>query len=283
MDKGKQYVKNNKTNDVSTMKTLIKFRSLFLIALSVLSLQAFATPQELLSNVHKLRLLSTESITNFYMYSGLDADSKYGKKIIKNLIAFENTLETTRSLPAAEGIIDSLNEVDGAWSEFNKLIRINYNDMETQGFPNVRLVDEMGKVNATLLKNLSKAYQNAQTSTGTKPPTVVETARTLSVTMEEITSQYAARGTSNLGQVFMGSYERSLDQMAEAFRTDLVKLKEQVNPESSKKILRAIDSKWNFMERSIKNYNENTVPFLVTSYSERIIINLEEIIALHNF
>jgi hypothetical protein len=265
------------------MKTLINSRSLLLIALSLLSLQAFATPKELFNNVHKLRLLSTASITNFYMYSGLDADSKYGKKIIKNLIAFENTLATIRSMPAADGITDSLNEVDGIWSEFNKLIRINYNDMETQGFPNVRLVDEMGKVNATLLKSLSKTYQDAQISTGNKPPTIVETARTLAVTMEEITSQYAARSTSNLGQVFMGSHERSLDKMAEAFRNDLVKLKEQVDPVSSKNILRSIDSKWNFMERSIKNYNENTVPFLVTSYSERIIVNLEEIITLHNF
>ena len=80
----------------------------------------------------------------------------------------------------------------------------------------------------------------------------------------------------------MGSYERSLEQMADAFRTDLVSLKAQVNPSSSKRILRAIDSKWNFMERSIKNYNENTVPFLVTSYSERIIVNLEELVAMHD-
>jgi hypothetical protein len=71
--------------------------------------------------------------------------------------------------------------------------------------------------------------------------------------------------------------------MADAFRTDLISLKEQVDPNNSKNILRAIDSKWNFMERSIKNYNENTVPFLVTSYSERIIMNLEEIVAMHEF
>lgn len=217
------------------------------------------------------------------MYSGLDADSKYGKKIINNLEEFEKTLDQTRTLPATDGIADTMDAVSASWNEFNELIRINYNDMETQGFPNVRLVDEMGKLNTVLLKNLSKAYQDAITSTGTRPPAVVETARTLAVTMEEITSQYAARGTSNLGQVFIGSYERSLDQMADAFRTDLVSLKEQVNPESSQRILRAIDSKWNFMERSIKNYNENTVPFLVTSYSERIIMNLEEIVAMHDF
>jgi hypothetical protein len=265
------------------MKTIIALKGLLLIALALFTTQAFATPQKLLNNVHQLRLLSTESLTNFDMYSGLDADSKYGKKIINNLAEFEKALEATRSLPASDGILDSMDKVSSSWNEFNALILTNYNDMEKQGFPNVRLVDEMGKSNAVLLKNLSKAYQDAQVSTGTKLPVVVETARVLSITMGEITSQYAARGTSNLGQVFMGSYERSLDQMADAFRIDLVTLKEQVNPKDSQRILRAIDSKWNFMERSIKNYNENTVPFLVTSYSERIIMNLEEIVAMNNF
>jgi hypothetical protein len=265
------------------MKTLTALKSLLLFTFSLLlAVQVQATPQQLLANVHKLRLLSTESITNFYMYSGLDADSKYGKKIINNLDAFTTTLELTRQLPAADGISDSMATILTAWQEFDQLIRTNYNDMETQGFPNVRLVDEMGKVNAVLLKSLTKAYEDAKISTGITPPVAVETARTLAMTMEEITSQYAARGTSNLGQVFMGSYERSLKQMAEAFRNDLVNLKNQVNPESSKRILRAIDSKWNFMERSIENYNENTVPFLVTSYSERIIMNLEELVAMHN-
>jgi hypothetical protein len=265
------------------MKSLFNVRILLVFAFALLSSQAFATPQQLLNNIHKMRLLSTESLTNFYMYSGLDADSKYGKKILKNLNEFDKVLENTRLIPAANGISDSLAEIDSSWNSFNKLIRINYKDMETQGFPNVRLVDEMGKLNAEVLKNLSQAYQNAKVSTGINPPEVVETARTLSITMEEITSQYAARGTSNLGQVFIGSYERSLEQMADAFRTDLVSLKIQANPDNSQRLLRAIDSKWNFMERSIKNYNENTVPFLVTSYSERIIVNLEELVVMHDF
>lgn len=264
------------------MKTLNAFKGLLLVTLSLFAMQVFATPQQLLTNVHKLRLLSTESLTNFYMYSGLDADSKYGKKILNNLDSFSKTLDTTRQLPAADGISDSINTINESWVRFDELIRLNYKDMESQGFPNVRLVDEMGKVNAVLLKALTKAYEDAKISTGITPAAAVETARTLAMTMEEITSQYAARGTSNLGQVFMGSYERSLEQMADAFRTDLVSLKAQVNPSSSKRILRAIDSKWNFMERSIKNYNENTVPFLVTSYSERIIVNLEELVAMHD-
>ncbi len=265
------------------MTTLKAIKGLILLTLSLASAHVLATPQQLLTNVHTLRLLSTESLTNFYMYSGLDADSKYGRKILQNLDGFTTVLDNTRQLPAADNIKDSIAEINKEWAEFNRLIRINYNDMEKQGFPNIRLVDEMGKTNASLLKLLTQAYTDAQISTGFKPAEVVETARLLAITMEEITAQYSARGTSNLGQVFMGSYERTLEQMADAFRDNLIKLKQQAEPQKSARLLRSIDSKWNFIERSIKNYNDNTVPFLVTSYSERIIENLAELINLHEF
>jgi hypothetical protein len=261
------------------MKTLKCFKGLLLITLSIFSMQAFATPQQLLSNLHKLRLLSSESLINYYMYSGLDADSKYGKKVINSLGSFTKLLEDSRLLPAADGISDSLNEIDLNWVKFQRLMSINYNDMEVQGFSDLRLVDEMGKTNAVLNKSLSKAYHDVQISSGTTPSAVVETARNLAMTMEEITAQYTARGTSSVVQV---STERTLEQMAVEFRTNLAHLKEQANLDSSTSILRSIDSKWSFMERSIKNYNENTVPFLVASYSERIISNLEELVAMYD-
>jgi hypothetical protein len=88
------------------MKTLLAIRSLLLLTFSLYAIQSYATPQELLANVHKLRLLSSESLTNFYMYSGLDADSKYGKKILNNLDEFTKTFNNTRLLPAADGIND---------------------------------------------------------------------------------------------------------------------------------------------------------------------------------
>lgn len=265
------------------MSRIQQIPRLILVFVAVMiSNTALATPQELLSNVHKMRLVSAEALTNFYMYTGLDADSKYGQKIQRNLAKFDTLLATTRQMPAADGISDDINELAVNWERFAELMRTNYNDMETQGFPNVRLVDEMGRLNATLLKQLGAAYEAAKQSTGITPTAVVEKARGLAVTMEEITTQYAARGTSNLGQVFVGSYERSLEEMAVAFRQDFETLRTQANQPNSQNLMRAINSKWNFMEKSIKNYNENTVPFLVTSYSERIIINLEELVALYD-
>lgn len=254
-----------------------KKKGLILLLLSLFATQAFATPQKLLTNLHKMRLSSTESLTNFYMYSGLDADAKYGKKIINSLAEFEDMLKNTRLLPAADGVTDSLDQIAASWDTYQKLIRLNYSDMETRGFPNVRFVNEMGETNASLLKVLTQAYDDAKITTGISPNEVVETARSLSSTMEKISSQYAARGTSSLGHVFIGSYEQTLEEMAVDFNLNLESLKKQVNYDSNKKVLRSIDSKWNFIERSIKNYNENTIPFLVSSYSERIIEDLEQL------
>jgi len=265
------------------MSRIQQITRLILVFVAVMiSNTALATPQELLANVHKMRLVSAEALTNFYMYTGLDADSKYGQKIQRNLSKFETLLATTRQMPASDGISKDINEIALNWERFAELMRTNYNDMETQGFPNVRLVDEMGRLNATLLKQLGAVYEAAKQSTGITPSAVVEKARGLAVTMEEITTQYAARGTSNLGQVFVGSYERSLEEMAVAFSQDFETLRAQASQPNSENLMRAINSKWNFMEKSIKNYNENTVPFLVTSYSERIIMNLEELVALYD-
>jgi len=105
----------------------------------------------------------------------------------------------------------------------------------------------------------------------------VEKARDLALLMEEITSQYAARGTTNLGQVFMGSYERTLTDMADDFHQQLQALEEMVRQGQNDVLMNNVNSKWRFMEERIKNYNENTVPFLVVSYNDRIIEHLEEL------
>jgi len=263
-------------------RTLMIPRLILVFVALLISNIASATPQEMLTNVHKMRLVSAGALTNFYMYTGLDADSKYGQKIQRNLAKFETLLATTRQMPAADAISSDIENMAVNWNRFAELMRTNYNDMETQGFPNVRLVDEMGRKNAELLKQLGAMYEAAKMTSGITPAPVVEKARGLAVTMEEITTQYAARGTSNLGQVFVGSYERSLEEMADVFRQDFTQLQSQANQPNSQNLVRAINSKWNFMEKSIKNYNENTVPFLVTSYSERIIMNLEELVAMYD-
>jgi intein-encoded DNA endonuclease-like protein len=104
----------------------------------------------------------------------------------------------------------------------------------------------------------------------------------MALLMEEITSQYAARGTSISGVVFVGVQKQTLSEMADKFQSDYLALAEMAKDKRSQVILDSIGSKWAFMERSIRNYNENSVPFLVVSYNDRIVGHLQELDDLYH-
>lgn len=252
-------------------------RFLQIVTLSLITQLAQATPQQLLTELQQLRLTSTDVVTNFYMFTGLDADSKYDRRMQQGMKKFETALASASELAIANGVSDSITAINSDWVEFKKLLLSNRNDMMTQGFPNVRLVDEMGRTNQKIVQKVSMTYEQVKESSGITPAPIVQKSRNLALLMEEITSQYAARGTTNLGQVFMGNSERSLEQMADDFQQGLNELHGLLRGKSVDTILNSIDSKWKFMAQSVKNYNENTVPFLVVSYNDRILMHLNEL------
>jgi len=248
-----------------------------MLALSLLAQLTHATPQQLMSELQQMRLSSTEVVTNFYMFTGLDADAKYDRRMQQARETFETALANATELAIANGVSDELAAITSDWSGFTRLLSDNRNDMLTRGFPNVRLVDEMDRANIDIVKKVTETYDQLQQSSGIQPSPIVQQARRLSLIMEEITSQYAARGTTNLGQVFMGNSERSLEQMADEFQVGLDQLRGMLRGKKVDNILKSIDSKWKFMAESVKNYNKNTVPFLVVSYNDRILMHLKEI------
>jgi len=254
----------------------LAFNTARLVVLLLLSQAALATPQQLLTDLQHMRLAATNAVTNFYMFSGLDADSKYERRIDQSMKKFNDSLTSARQLASINGMGDSVASIDADWKKLSELMMINRNDMLKQGYPNVRLVDEMGRKSMEIV-NKAYAYSKLEQSSGIKPSPIVQKARDLALLMEEITSQYAARGTTNLGQVFMGNYSRTLTEMAEDFQQQLTELEGMIKSQKTEVLMGSVKSKWRFMEERIKNYNENTVPFLVVSYNDRIIEHLEEL------
>src|SRR5690606_36678055 len=147
-------------------------------------------------------------------------------------------------------------------------------------FRNVRLVDEMGRLSTEIGNKASAAYDLLQERSGIKPGPLVQKTRHLALLMEEITSQYAARGTSNLGQVFMGNYDRSLTEMAEECQKCLRELGTQVESAQTDGLMHSTHSKWRFLEDRIRNYHQSSVPLLVVCYNARIIEHLEKLEAM---
>ncbi|WP_320819544.1 hypothetical protein [Thalassolituus sp.] len=236
-----------------------------------------ANPQTILVEMQTMRLAITNAVTSFYMFSGLDADSKYAQRIDANFERFEASLEQVSLQSAAIGLEEEVLTIEQDWTEFKQLMNNNRADMMNVGYSNVRLVDDMGRNALALVNLISSSYTELASTSGMTPPAIVQQARNMALLMEEITSQYAARGTSVLGQVFVGVQKQTLTEMADKFQRDYLALKDMAKDKRSLVILDSIGSKWSFMERSIRNYNENSVPFLVVSYNDRIVGHLQEL------
>lgn len=248
-----------------------------ILALALFCTPSWATPQQMLSDLQLVRLNAAASMTNFYMYTGLDLDSRYKQRLEQNHARFTQAFTSAEKIAAANSLTTEVAELKSTWQKFDQLVNDNLREMERQGFPNVRLVDDMGNTSNQLIEMATAARDKLYESSGIKASEVVTLSRELALLMERITAQYAARGTSNLGQVFVGNSEQTLPEMAEVFAKELQKLNKAATFPGSENILNSIQSKWRFMEERIRNYNQNAVVFLVVSYNDRIIEHLQEL------
>jgi len=68
-----------------------------------------------------------------------------------------------------------------------------------------------------------------------------------------------------------------MDKQGQIFADLLAKLKDGATERRIYKLVDQVGVKWEFIAKSIANYNENAVPFVVSSYGDRIANDLETI------
>lgn len=216
------------------------------------------------------------------MFTGLDGDMKYSRQMDKSSAQIESLL-VNLGTSSNQAVLDSLATLTTSWNDYKNILQTNRDDMVTRGYADVRLMDELGKLNISLVNVLDNLYTGISENSSENANQWVEVSRKQGVLIQLITAQYAARSNSNLGQVFTGSVtDKSIDELAADFSRQLGELqKSPANSSVIKKELRSIKSKWSFISKSLNNYNENSVPFLVTKYGERIVSSLDKVAALY--
>lgn len=241
------------------------------------SVTVYATPQQLLANLHNMRLASTNAVTNYYMFSGLDADSKYEQRIHQSIALFDEALAHAETVAANNDLTEHFTHISDNWQTFKQLMDENRNDIISKGYPEIGLVIKMSELNNEIVDQLSAAYVDLQQKSGITPNIKRQQTRNLALLMEEITKEYSIRATTNMGHVYAGIGDAAIIEMADKFHKQLDKLVAESNSTETEALLSNIQSKWNFIEMRIRNFNENTVVFLVASYNDRIVEHLQEL------
>ena len=267
-------------------RSLLAIALKFLIAFSVPSFAysaETASSADNLLKLHHLRLAAQKSLGDFYMYNGMEGDQRYARMIDTSLQNGQALLGGLTQMPG-DGSKALLAQLDQHLSSYQSELKVLANTLKTQGFTELQPVADLATHNQQLLALSAELYNKIQQESGSNVGALTQTSREQSLLMQSIAVDYASRSAS-VGGSFIGSggeNDKSIDVLANDFEQTLNKLEQAPeNTAETRQSLGAIKTKWRYIEKSLKNYNEKSVPFLVNKYSDRIIEGLESLSGLY--
>ena len=261
-------------------------RSLLAIALKFLllfSLPSFAYSAETASSadsllkLHQLRLAAQKSLGDFYMYNGMEGDQRYARMIDTSLQNGQALLGSLTQMPG-DGSKALLAQLDQHWNSYQSELKVLADTLKTQGYTDLQPVADLANHNQQLMALSAELYSKIQQESGRTVSALTQLSREQSLLMQSIAVDYASRSASVGGSFISsgGENSKSIDELANHFVQVMDKLEQAPqNTEETRQSLGAIKTKWRYIEKSLKNYNEKSVPFLVNKYSDRIIEGLE--------
>ncbi|WP_339485694.1 hypothetical protein [Pseudomonas sp. EL_65y_Pfl2_R95] len=256
--------------------SLRTFLVLSMLLISALS-QAAQAPADSLLKLHQMRLDTQKSLSSFYMYNNMEGDQRYARMITESLSAADQALATLQDLNGDSSKALS-SQLLGLWDVYQKNMKILVATLKSQGYTDLQPVADLAEHNQKIMALSQELYTKIEQETGYSVPPLIQQTRKQSLLMQAIAVDYSSRSAS-VGATFMGGGDsRSMEDLVNDFASTLQVL--SVAPENTpqtSETLSNVSTKWRYIEKSLKNYNENSVPFLVSKYSDSIIEELEQL------
>lgn len=240
------------------------------------TLQAADAATSLLK-LHQLRLATQKSLGDFYMFNGMEGDQRYARMINDSLSEVNSHLTTLTDMPG-EGAKALRAQLDQQWKGYEMDLNNLVNALKSQGYTDLQPVADLAARNQHLMTLSQELYSKIQQEGNYSVPALTQRSREQSLLMQGIAVDYASRSAS-VGATFMGGGDtRSIEDMVSEFSNNMKTLKK--DPKNTPQLAQSwqgVATKWRYIEKSLINYNENSVPFLVNKYSNTIIQGIEQI------
>lgn len=238
-----------------------------------------AAPADDLLRLHQLRLAIQKSLGDFYMYNGMEGDQRYARMIGESLQEGQAHLDSLEKMPGEASKV-LRGQLQTNWQRYRSGLQALTETMRSRGFTDLQPVADLAENNQHLMAISQELYEKIQQESGFSVPPLTQKSREQSLLMQNIALDYASRSASVGASFFGGGEERAIDELASEFASKLNNLSAaQQNTPEIDAALNSISTKWRYIEKSLRNYNENTVPFLISKYSDSIVEGLEGVAA----
>ena len=230
-----------------------------------------------LLKLHQIRLAAQKSLGDFYMFNGMEGDQRYARMINDSLSEVNNHMTALADMPG-EGSKALRSQLDQQWKGYQIDLNNLINALKSQGYTDLQPVADLAGRNQQLMALSQELYTKIQQEGSYSVPTLTQRSREQSILMQGIAVDYASRSAS-VGATFMGGGDaRPIEELVSEFASKMAALeKDPKNTPQLKQSWESVATKWRYIEKSLINYNENSVPFLVNKYSNTIIQGIEQI------
>ncbi|KZX77753.1 hypothetical protein A3715_11065 [Oleiphilus sp. HI0009] len=251
------------------------------IALSAMTLnvQALEKGQALgaMEKVYEATINSYYSINGFYNFSANQADKEQQQEVQFAVGSVEDLMIDIAGALSDSDLISQVDAARDAWLTYEDSLNENIEVVNDTGYTDLRLVGELANYNISFNDALNILYKSIAEQTASDDVSKENESHNAAKMVALMMTKYSARSTSTVSQVYSREDESdiTLDVLAKDFDGTLNGLlSEQGNPEAAK-LLDSAKTKWEFIQPSLVNYNENRVNFIVNLYSKKIIENLQ--------
>nr|WP_298168041.1 hypothetical protein [uncultured Pseudomonas sp.] len=226
-----------------------------------------ATPEQQAA-LHQIRLSIIGSLGDFYLLYGVTVDPAHGASIEKRIALVDQQLGRLEATGGA--LLSTLEQLQPHWRAYRALLSEAAIQLQRKQDPEGGAIAELIRLNRHLINlcdELSAGLDRDQ----------AHDSRALEVRLQTLTTDYIAH---SVGANSLGGDAPAVDEQSKAFAAGLQQLRQQPGQSAERQLLlRDIEKTWRYIEPSLLNYRENSVPTLVNRYSARITAALGQLAA----
>ena len=254
------------------MSSLIRNGSLG--ALLLLAGQAVAQGDSaaLLTSLEQQQLASYRLQTLFHLHSIQEGAENVGGQLKAESASFLSQLEQLDEQASGLGLETEIKAVQDEGRKFAGIVATD--ELLEQGYVDLHTVNDLSASQHALREGYQR-LEELLASKGVKGNPLQDQA----ILMQRIAAEYVRESASLDGGSAIydnaQDLEKPVDQLAQEFRQQLASLDQQYAGQAQvSQKLKKVGITFAYIEKSLQNYKERSVPYVVSRYSDKIVVSL---------
>ena len=243
-------------------------------ALLLLAGQAVAQGDSaaLLTSLEQQQLASYRLQTLFHLHSIQEGAENVGGQLKAESASFLTQLEQLDEQASGLGLETEIKAVQDEGRKFAAIVVTD--ELLEQGYVDLHTVNDLSASQHALREGYQRLEEQLA-SKGVKGNPLQDQA----ILMQRIAAEYVRESASLDGGSAIydnaQDLEKPVDQLAQEFRQQLASLDQQYADQAQvSQKLKKVGITFAYIEKSLQNYKERSVPYVVSRYSDKIVVSL---------